>query len=516
MQLHEMMQSALDRPAGTRAVEYHHEWYSWGWLRQMASAIEQALHDGGVRPGARVGLIVRNRPAFIGALLSLIATQRSVVMVYAFQSPPAIAEDIRKLDLEAVIADHHDWSDEVTAAAREVGALSLAIDGTDNTVRWVSERSSSRGAPLNSAAPAAIEMLTSGTTGTPKRIALSFATIARSTVGESTQKAQPVADASELAPALIMFPFGNISGLYSYFPMAASGRPVVLLEKFDVEQWADFVRRYRPQHMNIPPAGVSMVLDANVPAEDLSSIQYMASGAAWLDPNAQREFLRRYGIPILLSYGATEFGGVVTAMTPDQFKEFGSAKLESVGRPWASTQVRVVDADTGNELPVGETGILEILTPRCGPDWIRTTDLAAIDADGFVYHRGRADGAIMRGGYKIIPEAVAEKMSLHPSIATVAVVGLPDHRLGAIPVAALELRAGQPRPTEDELRAHARRHLYATHVPVHFRIVDHLPRTPSMKIHLPGVKSLFRDVAAVGSPAEPAASDQRCAGDNAL
>src|SRR6202011_481068 len=129
--------------------------------------------------------------------------------------------------------------------------------------------------------------------------------------------------ATHMPPALIMFPFGNISGLYSYFPMAAGGRPVVLLERFRVEQWTDYVRRYRPQQINIPPAGVRMLLDANVPPEDLNSIRYMASGAAWLDPNAQREFLRRYGIPILLSYGATEFGGVVIAMTTELFEQFG-------------------------------------------------------------------------------------------------------------------------------------------------------------------------------------------------
>src|ERR1700730_9072657 len=143
MQLHEMMRNALDRPANTRAVEYHDEWYSWGWLRQMADATEGTLAGDGVRQGARVGVIARNRPAFVGVLLSLIAGQRSIVMIYAFQSPSAIAEDIRNLNLDAIIADSHDWADEVAAAAREAGALSLAINGTHNSVRRVNERSPS-------------------------------------------------------------------------------------------------------------------------------------------------------------------------------------------------------------------------------------------------------------------------------------------------------------------------------------------------------------------------------------
>jgi acyl-coenzyme A synthetase/AMP-(fatty) acid ligase len=334
--------------------------------------------------------------------------------------------------------------------------------------------------------------------------------IERAMVGENSENAKQFPDATQLAPALLMFPFGNISGLYSYFPMAASGRPVVLLEKFNVGQWWDFIKRFRPTQMNLPPAGVRMVLDAGIPKEDLACLEYVNSGAAWLDPNVQAEFQRRYGVPILLSYGATEFGGVVANMTVELYKQFGDAKINSVGRPWARTQLRVVAADTGRTLAAGETGILEILSPRCGPDWMRTTDLASIDEDGFMYHRGRADGAIMRGGYKIIPEAVAEKIALHPSIAAVAVVGLPDERLGEIPVAAIELREGHERPTEAELEQHARRHLYSTHVPVTFRIVESLPRTPSLKISLPGVRQLFKDfsVGAKSPAAAPAAAQQ--------
>lgn len=496
MQLHEMMQHALSRPGAVPAVRYRDEWYSWGWLRTLADGIDAALTSGGVPPGSRVGVVARNTPACIAALLSLIARQRSIVMIYAFQSPAAVAGDVRELNVDALVVEEPDCPEEVSAAARDAGIVTLATRGTRNSVRCITMRSSPAPLAADAASAAAIAMLTSGTTGKPKRVALSFAMIARAMVGESSEKTTALPDASGLGPALMMFPFGNISGLYSYFPMAASGQPVVLLDKFTVPEWLDFVRQYRPQRANLPPAGVRMLLDAEVPGADLQSIRYIASGAAWLDPNAQTEFLRRYGIPILLAYGATEFGGVVSAMTPALYERFGPAKLTSVGRPWASTQVRVVDPNSGAPLPAGESGALEILTPRCGPDWIRTTDLASLDEEGFLYHRGRADGAIMRGGYKILPDDVAEKISLHASVAAAAVVGIPDARLGEIPVAAVELRPGRPPPSLEELRAHARLHLYSTHVPVHFRIVAELPRTSSMKIHLPGVRQLFDDLLA--------------------
>jgi long-chain acyl-CoA synthetase len=494
VQLHEIMRAALQRPPTTRAIEFQGKWYTWGWLRTLADRLDEALDKAGVGPDQPVGVIPRNRPAFAAALLSLIAMRRSIVMIYAFQSPEAMADDIRRLRLPAVLAEAQDWSAATIAAARELGCLGLSVLGTSDTVTPLPGLERSCGERLRgSATEPAIEMLTSGTTGAPKRLALTFAMIARAMVGESSEGAKQFADATQLAPALLMFPFGNISGLYSYFPMAASGRPVVMLEKFNVAQWWDFVKRFRPKQMNLPPAGVRMVLDAGIPKEDLACLEYVGSGAAWLDPNVQAEFQRRYGVPILLSYGATEFGGVVSIMTFELYKQFGPAKLHSVGRPWAKTQLRVVDPANGRPLPPGETGILEILTPHCGPEWVRTTDLASMDKDGFMYHRGRADGAIMRGGYKILPEAVAEKIALHPSVAAVAIVGLPDERLGEIPVAAVELRPGHERPTESELEQHARRHLYSTHVPAAFRIVESLPRTPSMKISLPAVKQLFKD-----------------------
>lgn len=493
MQLNEIMRKALDRDPQRKAIEYRGSWYTWGWLSSNAARISALLDAGGVHANEPVGVIARNRPSMVATLLSLMASRRSIVMIYAFQSSDAIARDIASLKLPAIIAEAEDWSEDALLACQLAGSQALRTHMDKEDVAVVIEGLESRvGVDLR--APSAdlfIEMLTSGTTGIPKRLPLSYELIARSMLGESTEASAEEIEKPDLAPALIMFPFGNISGLYSYFPLAAIGQPVVLLEKFNLAQWCDFVKRFRPTVMNLPTAGVSMLLEAKISKEDLNSLQYLRSGAAALDRNVQLEFQKTYGIPILLSYGATEFGGVVTSMTPELYEEFGSEKSGSVGRPWAGTQLRIMDLDNGRELPPGETGVLELLTPRCGADWVRTTDLASIDNDGFLYHRGRSDGAITRGGYKILPDAVAEKLTLHPDVAAAAVVGLPDERLGQIPVAAIEIKAGHIHPSDENLRAHARKHLYATHIPAAFLIVESLPRTPSMKVSLPEVRALF-------------------------
>ncbi len=263
------------------------------------------------------------------------------------------------------------------------------------------------------------------------------------------------------------------------------------MEKFTVAGWHDHAVRHRPQVSGLPPAGVQMVLDANIPREDLSSIRAIGTGAAALDPSAHKAFEERYGIPILLSYGATEFGGPVTAMTADLHATWGKQKFGTVGRALPGVQLRVIDSNTGAVLGAGEEGILEVVSPRIGPEWIRTSDIAVIDADGFLFHRGRADGAIMRGGFKLLPETIERALMLHQEISAAAVVGLADKRLGQVPAAAIQLKPGVEQPSVADLEAHLRDHVLATHIPVEWRFVAALPTTPSLKTDKPAVRRLF-------------------------
>ena len=114
--------------------------------------------------------------------------------------------------------------------------------------------------------------------------------------------------------------------------------------------------------------------------------------------------------------------------------------------------------------------------------WVRTTDLARIDADGFLWVVGRADGAINRGGFKLLPSELEKVLEQHPSVAEAAVVGIADRRLGEVPVAAVVLREGAPVIDEAELERFGAEHLSGYQRPTRYRIVGTLPRTPSMKV----------------------------------
>lgn len=495
-EIQKLSERALAREPSRPAIEFEKRWITWGNLRQVADRLSALLDASGVESHAPVAFVPRNRPSAIAALLGLIAKGRSIRMLYAFQSATALARDVERLKPAVIVAAAEDYSADLLPVLRAEGIAAIALTEMDAAAVPGFERSH-RAADSQAPAHPQIEILTSGTTGPPKQFAISYDLIARHMVGTSVISSGhndgKGVDVSQLPPTLFLMPLGNISGIYSTLPALLKGQRAVLLEKFTVAGWHDHALRHRPQVSGLPPAGVQMILDADIPPADLASIRVIGTGAAALDPTAHRAFEERYGIPILLSYGATEFGGPVTAMTAELHATWGKQKFGSVGRCLPGAQLRVIDPDTGAVLAPGKEGILEVISPRIGPDWIRTSDIAMIDADGFLFHRGRADGAIMRGGFKLLPETIERALLLHDAISAAAVVGLADKRLGQVPAAAMQLKPGVEQPTIADLEAHLRSHILATHIPVVWRFVAALPATPSLKIDRPAVRRLFEE-----------------------
>ena len=318
--------------------------------------------------------------------------------------------------------------------------------------------------------------------------------VAENMVGAAALEPHAQDAAAALAPYLLYFPIGNISGIYSTIPTLIKGQRACLLDRFSIAAWHDYVLRHRPAHSGIPPSTMRALLDANIPAADLASIKAMGVGAAPLDTELQRAFEDRYGIPILLSYGATEFGGPVCAWSPELHAEWGRAKIGSVGRPILGAKLRIVDAENGAEIPSGDEGMLEVVSPRIGPDWIRTSDIAVIDGDGFLFLRGRADGAIMRGGFKILPETIERALLQHPGVAEAAVVDVRDQRVGQVPGAAIVLAAKSGVADQKLLELHLRSMLPATHIPLHWHFCDVLPCNGSMKIDRTAIRRIFNEI----------------------
>jgi acyl-CoA synthetase (AMP-forming)/AMP-acid ligase II len=126
-----------------------------------------------------------------------------------------------------------------------------------------------------------------------------------------------------------------------------------------------------------------------------------------------------------------------------------------------------------------------------GKSWMRTTDIAVLDADNFLWINGRADNAIIRGGFKVIPDDLVRAIEQHPAVREAAVVSLPDPRLGEVPAAAYLIRSGMTAPTDDEMKAFLREKLLPYQVPVRVMAVTELPRTPSLKVSQPDLRKMF-------------------------
>jgi acyl-CoA synthetase (AMP-forming)/AMP-acid ligase II len=483
---------ALD-PDGD-ALHFEGRWRTWGWLGRAVEAFDTDLRAAGLGEDVKVGVVVRNRPEIVRTIAATLATRRCLVTVSSAIPTAKLAAEIEEMRLPVVVAGPEDWEDQrLLDAVRTAG--SLGVIATDDEPSYRVLVQGQRGDGAAATAPGiAVEMLTSGTTGPPKRIDLPYRGLEHEIESTAQYGGQGALGEPRLSSGttLAWNPLLHIGGLRALITSLVAGRKVALLERFSVDAWAELVREHRPKAVSLVPAALAMVLDADLPTSTFDGVRAVFSGTAPLDPDLARQFEERYGVPVLVVYGATEFAGGVAGWTLRDWQRFGATKVGSVGRPNAGVRVRVVDQETGIEMPRGEVGLLEVQAPQLPQSgWMRTTDLARVDDDDFIWIVGRADDVIVRGGFKVSTNAVREVIAAHPAVLDACVIGLPDRRLGQVPVAAVELRPDAGPVHADELIEWARARLTGYQVPVEILIVDELPRTPSMKVSQAVLRARF-------------------------
>ena len=481
------------------ALEHDKQWRTWGDLSQIIDSIEAILAQNAIGPGTRVGGILRTTPEIAAAVIGTVVNDRCVVTLNPAMPDAKLAADIAQLKPPVIFAETQDWlRPEIAEAAASIGSLGIELTGDKSApVRVIQEM---KGTDFKREAHGiGIEMLTSGTTGTPKRVPLNAANFDRMVLDASVFESRDVTQAPRLskAVAILNTPFAHIGGLFSLFVTLSAGRKACLLERFRIEEFVDALQRHQPKAIGIPPSALRMILDADVPREALASLVVVRAAMAPLDPNLAEQFEDRYGVPVLQNYGATEFAGGVAGWTMDDHRKMGKLRRGSVGRMNPGIEGRIVDLETGEPLSFGETGLLELRAKHLGDgqSWVRTTDLARMDEDRFLWIEGRADNAIIRGGFKVFPDDVVRAIEAHPAVLEACVVSMPDERLGQVPGAAYKVKSGRA-VGEDELRAFLRQRLTAYQIPVLLKQVEDFPRTPSMKPCQPELRKLLEHVTA--------------------
>lgn len=272
------------------------------------------------------------------------------------------------------------------------------------------------------------------------------------------------------------------------------------------------VQHFRITSFSGVPTVYSALLQHPVNGFDLSSLQYALCGAAPMPVELFREFERRVGVRILEGYGLTE-GACVSSSNPPE----GERRVGSIGLRLAYQDMRAVILDDAGtylrDAAVDEVGVIAIHGPNVFAGyldsshnkgvwieiehrrWLNTGDLGRQDAEGYFWLTGRKKELIIRGGHNIDPKQIEEALQAHAAVALVAAVGSPDAHAGEVPVAYVQLAAGQS-TSSSELMAFASAKIpERAAVPKRIEILDTLPVTPVGKIFKPALQQ--REIALV-------------------
>ncbi len=251
---------------------------------------------------------------------------------------------------------------------------------------------------------------------------------------------------------LISFlPFNHIYGL-TYFLCGAvyTGTTQVVMPRFRAEECLRNIEKYRATLMfSVPPALLELVNLPHAGNYDVSSLRYIWVGAAPLPGPVSEGIRRKFGIPVARHYGLSEASPTTHANPPDRPKD------GSVGIAVSDLKDRIMDTDTGKEMPPGEPGELAVRGPNVfqgywkHPEdtklalrrgWLFTGDIARMDEEGYVYILDRKKEMIQYRGYRIAPAELESILMEHPAVRDCAVVGLPDKDAGEIPKAFVVLQ----------------------------------------------------------------------------
>ncbi|MEO8695012.1 MAG: fatty acid--CoA ligase family protein [Acidimicrobiales bacterium] len=486
------------------AIEFGSHWNTWSDLSTTVDVVARAFAELSIERGELVGVLLRNRPASIGMLLGVLRAGGCVVVLNPQLGSQRVSDEVATLDLRLILGEpadlEHIRPPDQRSHVSTLAVAELATAG-DVTVGRDHER-----APRQVRPDTAIRLLTSGTTGPPKRVDLTYQTFVRVLEGAKHYEAQRARDLRLREGVVIVnSPLVHLGGLFRVLQSVMDGRRISLLERFTVDEWVERVRRHRPKTASLVPTALRMVLDADLDPADLASLKSVISGTAPLSPETADAFTEKYGVAVLTNYAATEFGGGVAGWNLPDHQRFWSTKRGSVGRAHPGCALRVIDAASGAELEPGQVGLLEVRADQLSEaGWVRTTDLARLDEDGFLWIVGRADQTILRGGLKVQPDTVRHALERHPVVRAASVVGIDDERLGQVPVAVVELTAVNA-VDKAELLAHASQFLARYEMPVDVVFVDALPRTESAKVDLRAVRALVAASAARANLAAPPA-----------
>jgi len=482
----ELVGDAAERFADREFLRFPGASLSFAGVHAASNRLAHVLIAHGVRPGDRVAIMMRNLPDWP---LSWFAVGKAGAVAV-----PVNAR-YREADLGFVLADSAPvmvlTTDEhaglVRAVAASAGTVREVLTPTQLTSELATARASDPVVPLEPDGIANFQY-TSGTTGFPKACMLSHDYWLRTGWLTAIDAELRAGDVMLMAQA-----FSYMDPQWASLMCLMGGCPLVVLPRFSASGFWNSVREHRATLIYV--LGAMPMLMFAQPASALDRDHRMrlvlCSGIV---SDLHRKFEERWGVPWREMYGSTE-SGLDLAVPPGATQTVGTGAM---GRPPPGKQVRIGDEADGT-LPDGQVGqiLIQGKPMMMGywnhPDsterafrggWYHTGDLGFRDAEGWIHHAGRLKDMIRRGGENISAVEVEHVLALHPAVAAVALVPIPDEMFGELPKAFVQLAPGRQPSTQtaESVLDHARAKLASFKVPAYLEFVETFPMTPSARI----------------------------------
>lgn len=482
-----------DHPSDAVAFISRGRTTTYGELREQVARLRGGLVGLGLEPGDRLAIACGNNWYFASAYLAALGAGLIVVPLNPSAPAPELTRHLAHTgarglvvgpsatstvrgidrsevpDLEHVIAVRHD----------EIEGSTSFDDLLASEPVPVVEREDSDPAVL---------IFTSGTAGTPRAATLTNGNLRANLeqIQESPGRRQQPDDVS-----FGVLPFFHIFGLNVVLNLGLwTGSTTLLVERFDPSSAAEAIVNHGVTVVAGAPTmwGAWASLPGLAP-NTFSTVRIASSGAARLAVETAQLFEDRFGVVITEGYGLTETAPVVTTSTGCD------SPRGSIGCPLPGISLRLVDTD-GRDVLVGDSGELWVKGPNVFAgywndpdategafegDWLRTGDVAVVDDDGNLYLVDRVKDLIIVSGFNVFPAEVEEVLSMHPSVRSCAVVGVPHPHSGEAVKAFVVLEPGSG-AEEDDLASWCSTYLARYKCPDKVMFVDEIPQDVAGKV----------------------------------
>jgi fatty-acyl-CoA synthase len=503
---------------------------SYRELARQAEALAGTLHALGVQRGDRVLLQMQNCPQLVVAHFAILRANAVVVPVNPMNRAEEIKHYITDADAKVAITtgelggelaaasnalpegerlthlivsqftdafDAHASGDEAPVPAWHDWLLTrhpLPTLAGGQVMAWGDALDAGQTPPAHTVGANDMALLpyTSGTTGLPKGCIHHHSSLMHNAMagmywGQGTPE----------AVALVVVPMFHITGIVSVLHcLIAMGATLVIMPRWDREMAGRLIsRRKVTTWTNIPTMVIDLLASPNFASFDLSSLTYIGGGGAAMPQAVAQRLLDQYGLKYIEGYGLTE------TAAPSHSNPLEHPKQQCLGIPFISSDSRVVDPETLQELPVGESG--EIIThgPEVfqgywkrpdataqsfvefeGQRYFRTGDMGRVDEDGYFFITDRLKRMINASGFKVWPAEVELLMFKHPAIQEACIIATKDAYRGESVKAVVVLRPTHRDTTEKQIIDWCRENMAVYKTPRVVQFVDALPKSGSGKV----------------------------------